>query len=285
MEIAWLLILKIVLILIGFIIFLSIVQFIISVHPPRYYSDNNPSDYGLKYEEVSFLTNDEIKIVGWLIESDKANGTIIIGHGYPFDKGNILPVAKFLYPDYNLLFYDHRYFGESEGKISTAGLKEVKDVNAAIEFIQKRFGKNKSIALYGFSLSASAMMLAKPQVNAIIADSAYANLDNLVKQIYGIFGPLKYPFVWITNLLSKMFFGKFPSDISPANAVKGYEVPILMIHGEKDSQISVENAYELKKANPEIELWIIKGADHGQGYAFNKKEYEKKIKDFLEEKM
>ena len=285
MEITLFFILKIVLVVVGIIIVLSFFQFIISIRPPRYYSDNNPLDYGLEYEKVSFLTKDKINISGWLIKSEKVNGTVIIGHGYPFDKGNILPVAKFLYPNYNLLFYDHRYFGESGGRISTAGLKEVEDVKAAIGFIQKRFGKNKSIALYGFSLSASAMMMAKPEVNAIIADSAYADLDNLVKHIYRIFGPLKYPFVWTTNLLSKIFFGKFPSEISPANAIRDYDVPILVIHGEKDSQIPVENAHELKESNPNIDLWVIKNADHGQAYALHRREYEKKIKDFLKKNM
>jgi len=100
--------LKIVLFIVGFIIVASLAQFILSIHPPRYYESKTPEDYFLAYENVSFNTSDGIKISGWLLRSKKANGTVIVGHGYPFDKGNIFPVAKFLYPDYNLLFYDHR---------------------------------------------------------------------------------------------------------------------------------------------------------------------------------
>jgi len=285
MEIAWLSILKAVLILVGIVVLLSLLQFILSVRPPRFYSDNKPLDYGLKYEDVSFVTKDEMKISAWLIESDKSNGTVIIGHGYPFDKGNVLPVAKFLYPDYNLLFYDHGYFGESEGKMTTVGLREVLDVEAAVEFVRERMGENESIGLYGFSLSASAMIMARPRVNAIVSDSAYADLGNLVRHVYRIFGPLKYPFVWMTNLYSKVFFGKFPSEISSANALRGYDVPVLVIYGEKDSQIPIENAYELKQSNSNVELWIVEGADHGQAYAFNKREYEKRIKTFLSKNM
>lgn len=277
-------VLKIILIVIGFILMYSFLQFLVNIHPPRYYDPATPGNYGLKYENISFITSDKIKIKAWLIASEKANGTIIIGHGYPFNKGNILHVVKFLHPSYNLLLYDHRYFGESEGKITTAGLYETRDVKAAINFTQKRF-PGKPIALYGFSLSASAMLMTKSKINAIIADSPYADLNKMIKHIYSIFGPLKFPFVITTNLLAKIFFGKWPKDISPALAVRDYDVPIFIIHGEKDSQIPVENAYALKENNPNIEFWIVEGADHGQVYAFHPKKYKTKIKSFLRKHM
>ena len=278
-------VLIIILIFIGLVLFFSLLQFLISIHPSRFYDPHTPKDYGLKYENVSFTTSDKINIKGWLITSETANSTVIIGHGYPFDKGNILPVAKFLYPDYNLLLYDHRYFGESSGSITTVGFREVEDVKAAINFVYKRFGKNKSVALYGFSLSASAMLMAKPQVNAIVADSPYADLDRMINHVYRIFGPLKFPFVLTTNVLANIFLKLDPKEVSPALAIKNINTPILVIHGEKDTQIPVENAYALKESNPNIDLWIVKGVDHGWAYALYKEEYESRIKDFLKKHM
>lgn len=279
-----LIVLRWTLILIGLILAVSIIQFFMSIHPPRFYDKDIPSNYGLKYENVSFITSDKIKIKAWLMTSEKANGTVIIGHGYPFDKGNILPVAKFLYPDYNLLFYDHRYFGESEGQISTVGIKETEDVKAAVMFVRESFPK-QPIALYGFSLSASAMLMSKEKVNAIIADSAYADLKLMVKHVYSIFGPLKWPFITTTNILTKIIFGVHPEDVSPAQAVRNSTVPIFVIHGEKDSQIPVESAYILKESNPDIEILIVPGVDHGYAHAMLKDEYERKIKEFLKKHM
>ena len=284
MNITSLSISKTILFLIGFIIIISLLQFFVNIHPQRYYSQDTPDKYGLKYKNVSFTTSDNIKIKGWLITSKKANGTIIIGHGYPFDKGNILPVAKFLYPEYNLLYYDHRYFGESSGLISTIGIKETRDIKAALDFVRKKFGK-KPVALYGFSLSASAMLMSNVDVNAIISDSAYANLENMIKHIYSIFGPLKYPFVETTNILSKIFFKIHPKNVSPASAIRDIKTPILIMHGENDSQIPVENAYLLKESNPDIKLWIAKGTDHGQAYSLYSGEYKKRVKDFLKKNM
>lgn len=282
--ITWLIVLRTLVVLVGVVLAISLLQFLMSIHPPRYYDSSTPDNYGLKYENVSFITSDKITIKAWLISSAKSNGTVIIGHGYPFDKGNILPVVKFLYPDYNLLLYDHRYFGESSGSITTVGIKEVEDVKAAVDFVHKRFGK-KPIALYGFSLSASSMLMARIKVNAIISDSAYADLENMIKHIYKIFGPFKFLFVKITNIFSMIFFKVHPRKVSPALAIKDSDIPIFVIHGEKDSQIPVENAYLLKESNPNIEFWVVKDSDHGEAYALAEDEYKKRVKDFLKKYM
>ncbi|MEK6904311.1 MAG: alpha/beta hydrolase [Nanoarchaeota archaeon] len=278
-------ILKIILTMVLFTITVSMLQFFLSIHPPRYNDPDNPGDYGLKYEIVTFTTSDRINIKAWLIPAEKANGTIIVGHGYPFNKGNIFPVAKFLHPDYNLLYYDHRYFGESSGSITTVGIKEVEDVKAAVDFVHKKFGRKKPVALYGFSLSASAMLMSRAEVNAIIADSPYADLEVMVNHIYRIFGPLRFPFVKITNLFSIIFFGVHPEKVSPALAVKDSKIPMLVIHGGKDSQITVENAYLLKESNPDIELWVAGDLDHGQAHFYARDEYQKRVKDFLKKHM
>jgi len=283
--VTWLIVLRTLIVLIGFVLVVSLLQFLMSIHPHRYYDSNTPDNYGLKYKNVSFMTSDKITIKAWLISSAKTNGTVIIGHGYPFDKGNILPVVKFLYPDYNLLLYDHRYFGESSGSITTIGIKEVEDVKAAVDFVHKRFGKKEPVALYGFSLSASSMLMAKTKVNAIISDSAYADLENMIKHVYSIFGPFKFPFVKITNIFSMIFLKVHPRKVSPALAIKDINVPVLVIHGEKDTQIPVENAYLLKESNPNIEFWIVKDSDHGEAYALAKDEYKKRVKDFLKKYM
>ena len=85
----------------------------------------------------------------------------------------------------------------------------------------------------------------------------------------------------MTKLLARLILKIDPSDVSPEKAIKDIEVPILLIHGEKDSQIKVENSYLLKKANQKAELWIVKNADHGQAYFIKKEEYETKVLDFF----
>ena len=47
-----------------------------------------------------------------------------------------------------------------------------------------------------------------------------------------------------------------------AAAVAGLKIPLMVIHGDKDEVIAVENALEAKERNPAIELEIIPDADH-----------------------
>lgn len=48
----------------------------------------------------------------------------------------------------------------------------------------------------------------------------------------------------------------------PAAAVAGLKIPLMVIHGDKDEVIPVENALDAKEGNPDIELEIIPDADH-----------------------
>ncbi len=278
-------IVKIILVVLISIIIISLLKFLFGIHPLPFRTAETPASYGFSYENVSFSTDDGITIKGWLLKSKTAQGTVIVGHGYPFDKGNIFPIVTFLYPEYNLMLYDHRYFGESEGRITTVGAHEAKDVQAAVNYVKKRFGPQERVALYGFSLSASAMLMSNTSVSAIVADSPYANLDAMIKQAYLIFGPLKYPFVFLTTTYSKLFLGITPKLVSPALAIKNSNVPILLIHGDKDSQIPVENSYAIKEANPDVELWVVTDADHIQSYRVAGQEYQQKIKSFLQKHM
>jgi len=89
------------------IVILSIFNFFLSIHPPKMGEKTNPSEFGLEYEEVEFITKDELTLSGWFIPSNNKE-VIIVGHGYPFSKDNVLSLATFLHKDYNLLFFDFR---------------------------------------------------------------------------------------------------------------------------------------------------------------------------------
>ena len=165
-------------------------------------------------------------------------------------------------------------------------LKEQKDVKAAVNYLKSRGDvDSEKIGALGFSLSASTFLITDTDIKAIVAESPYANLDAMISQSYKIFpGFTKIPFVWITRSLAKIVFGMNTEDISPENSIQNLNVPVLLIHGEKDSQIPVENSkkiYELSNKNI-TELWLVENADHGQVHYLNSEEYEKKILKFFQ---
>ncbi len=268
------------------IILLSLLNFFLSIHPLKYKSRAVPSDFNLSYEYVEFLTKDNLKIKGWFIPSNYSKAAIIVAHGYPFDKGNVLILAPFLQKHYNLLFFDFRYFGESEGKYTTAGYKEVNDFLAAVEYLKTRDNiDDRKIGAIGFSLGASTILMSKSSdIKAIVADSAYANIDNVLKSMYFIFpGFLKLPFVYLTKIYARIFLRINPDEDSPGRSIKELKAPALLIHSKLDSQIPAENSDILYHARTEnTELWLLENIEHGFSYSSYKEEYEKRVLNFFD---
>ena len=269
--------------ILAFILIFSLITFLLYLRPPKYSTPGNPSSYGLEYESVSFKTRDGLTLKGWFIPSNYSNATIIIGHGFPFDKSNVLPVTKYLNKHYNLFYYDFRYFGESEGKITTIAHKEQQDLLDVISYLKNRKDVG-NIGILGFSLSATTALLINSQdVKAIVSDSAYASLPKALERVYFIFPwIIKYPFIWTTALYAKIFLGINIYKISALENVKTLETPILFIHGERDSQIPAQHSRLLHENAKNSTLWIIEGADHGQSFTINPSEYEKRTIEFFD---
>lgn len=267
-----------------FIVLFSFMVFISQIKPPKLSTNIYPEDFNLKYEKISFKTKDNLVLRGWFIPSNYSNATIVVGHGYPFDKNNILPATKFLNKHYNLLYYDFRYFGESDGKITTLAYKEQQDMLDAIEYLKTRKDVDKDkIGVFGFSLSAgTALLINSKDVKVIVADSSYASINKLAEELYFKSKIITFPFKLMFSIYSKIFLGKNLLSISPEKAVEKLEIPILLIHGDADSQFPLEHSQILHKNAPNSELWIIKGAEHGYTFSTAPKEYEKRVLEFFD---
>lgn len=264
-----------------FFLFTSGLGAYISVRPPKIISKVTPKDLGLNYEEVSFITKDKLTLSGWFIPSQiNPAKTIILLHGYPADKGNILPVLSFLNETYNLFLFDFRYLGRSEGKYSTAGAKETEDLLAAIRFLKSR--GIEEVGVWGFSMGGAVALMATskaPEVKVIVSESSYASLDLMALELYRI-PILRYPMGYLTWLWAKIFLGIDIEKISPVESAKDLTIPVLVVHSTNDNVIPFSHALLIKKAlrnNPRAEFWFSENLFHGQ----LSEEYQKRIGDFF----
>ena len=283
--------------LLGFIVFLPLLNLLLGIHPLTFKTDVDPSHFGLPYERVEFTTEDQLVIRGWFIpaapsaltpaqESPKTIPTIVVGHGYPFDKANILRHVLFLHQRFHLLLMDFRYFGESDGGITTVGIREPLDVKAALDYLDQRGDIDTTrIGAMGFSMSAAIFVLTQdPRIRAIVADSPYASLAKIVeRQYFFVPQPLNGIMVNLTRLYARMLLGLEMDHVSPENTVRDLTTPLLLIHGEDDSQIPADHSRALfAKANQSLTtLWLIPGADHGQAHAKAGFDYELRVLDFF----
>ena len=104
------------------------------------------------FKRVAFLTPvDHLTLQGLLLERPQAQGTIIISVVIsPVEKKVCLTFFWMIPENYNILFFDARGDGASEGKmfIRNYGRYEYRDILGAIKFIHNRH-KNLPIILHG----------------------------------------------------------------------------------------------------------------------------------------
>lgn len=263
----------------------SLAAFWSYIHPPKIISATMPEDFGLEYEDISFRTADNITLRGWFIASPNENAkTIIVLHGWPADKGNILPFATPLHPQYNLLLFDFRALGKSEGRYSTIGAKETQDLKAALSYLESRGIKEAGI--WGFSMGgAVAFMVAAddPRIQAIASDSSYARLDWMAAEAFALPG-LRHPLAFATRLWGMLFFRIDAAHVSPVEAARQLDIPVLLIHSRQDNVIPFSHALALQEAlqsNRQAEFWFRETGLHGQ----IGEEYLQKLRAFFEKSL
>ncbi len=269
-----------------FLILFSLYGFWAATHPPKYITNLTPKDLAWKYEEIKLISEDNIKLSAWFVPSiEKSDKVIILLHGYPADKANLLQWSQFLHQDFNLFFLDFRYFGQSEGMLTTIGFHEQKDLQAVLDYLAKRQFKN--IGVMGFSLGGAVGILTashESRVKVIVTDSTFANIDLMGWEFYKNLFFLKYPLTFLTKLWAQIFLGINADGIAPEKAAAKLQIPVLLIHSKKDQIIPFENAQRLQKVlshNPKTQVLFLDEGTHGYLPFKVLEEYQEKVLEFF----
>jgi dipeptidyl aminopeptidase/acylaminoacyl peptidase len=239
-----------------------------SVRPQKIVSPRTPADFGLDYEDATLRTADGLALAAWYVPSKvPTDAAVLVLHGYPADKGDILPRAAFLAERHNLLLLDFRYFGKSEGSFTSAGAKEVEDALAGIAYLKAK--GNGRIGIYGFSMGGAVALMALDRttdVLAVVAEAPYANLQLISEEPYRYLGPLRKACAWLTAKAAKTFLRVDVDAASPERVAAKTRVPVLLIHSREDKVIPFRHAEILQdalKANPSAEFLFPDGQAHG----------------------
>ena len=168
----------------------------------------------------------------------------------------MLGIAKeFISHDYNVLTFDMRGHGESDGKHISAGLYERNDLTGAIDYIRQR-GITSRIGVLGFSMGAGTSLMTTPEckeIDAVVSDSAYADIVSIIESEFANRSDLPKFFIPIVLFMTRNLYDVDFEAIKPVEAVKEITVPVFIIHGVKDAMVPVEHAYSLAEAcqNPD----------------------------------
>ncbi|RST57890.1 alpha/beta fold hydrolase [Siminovitchia terrae] len=253
-----------------------------------------PSDYEMAYKDIEFMSKDEeTKLSGWVLEpSVPAKMNVIFAHGY---KGNryeenipFLPLASNLLADgYRVIMFDFRYAGESEGEMTTVGVKEKLDLIGAIDWTTANY--EEPVGLLGISMGASTSILAAADseaVIAVVADSPFSDLHDYLKVNMPVWTDLpNFPFTPLILTIIPMMADIDLEEASPISVLdKISPRPILFIHNKGDESIPYTESEMMVKKDPEhFTLWLTEGKGHVKSFEQNSKEYVEEVKGFLDD--
>jgi uncharacterized protein len=235
-----------------------------------------------------FQSQDGTMLAGWYGAPAGTAATIILCHGVPGDKHDMAGLAVALMDaGFGVLAFDFRGWGDSDKTSITLGHREVEDVLAAVKYVQHQAETQLHIGIVGLSMGAAAAIVAAaqtPAIEAVVADSGYARLDQSVERATRRFlGPLGSLATRRVRRLGERLVGAPLASVAPIGAIAGISPrPVLIIHGKQDRLTDVGDAYALYRACGEPKaLWIIDAAGHARTRRVGPEEYDRRVIGFF----
>ena len=235
------------------------------------------------YEEVRIQSGDGTRLAGWYLPAKGAvRGSVLFFHGNGENMSTHYGAVYWL-PDegYNLLIFDYRGYGQSEGHPSRPGIRE--DGIAALNYLRNRPDTGKTpIVLYGQSLgSAVAVSTAlnsdRDGIGAVILESAFTSYRKIAREKLGSFW-LTWPLQWPLSFLVS-------DRDSPIDGIARLSpLPVLIVHGDADIIVPVHHAVDLYRAAKEPKkLWIVPGGRHIDAFTPRHPDFHRDLLAYLAE--
>jgi fermentation-respiration switch protein FrsA (DUF1100 family) len=231
----------------------------------------NPSDWGLAYEDVWLRTKDGLRLHAWYLPHPGARRVLLFFHG---NAGNLshrrASLEIFHHLGLAVLILDYRGYGRSEGRPSEAGL--YLDAAAAWDhLVGDRGVAPGDIVIFGRSLGGvvaarlAAGLSDQARPGGLILESTFSSARDMARTLY--------------PLLSHLAVLRF--DFDTVQALASVRCPVMVLHSREDE--IVPYALGLKvfaSAHPPKVFQELQG-DHNQGFLFSQPGYEQGLQAFL----
>ncbi len=252
----------------------------------------SPEHFGLEYERIAFKTRDGLELKGWFLPSPRGDKrTILMCHGWTDNKGIFLEQTHFLnnVGGFNLVYFDFRFHGESEGNITTSGGLETIDFDAAVDWLRRvKPDFADSVGVFGLSMGAAVTVVSMarhPQLRCAAVESPFADYNTVIQR--ALWNKMRipyYPFVALTVLFIR--WRVTAPEIAAFDPVQAasriFPRPLLVIGGGRDALMTpadVGRVYEA--ARQPKQLWMVARAPHAKCRETAGAEYDERLIDFF----
>lgn len=154
------------------------------LYPPATALSATPADHHLRYQNMYFRTADGTRLAGWWIPGRSPRATLLYCHGNASNRSADAQWAPFFaHRHMNVLLWDYRGYGDSEGTPSEEGFRQ--DAQAAFDAAVDS-GGGLPVIVYGHSLGgaiAARLALDRP-VAGLVLESAFASAADMARRMY-----------------------------------------------------------------------------------------------------
>lgn len=258
--------------------------------PRLFLQRETPESKGLTYEPFTATTHDSLRLTGWYVHAraDALVGTIVLLHGYASCKERMLSVADFFSRNgFDVVLYDARAHGESEGTYCSFGYFEASDVSRVVEAIWKQFNLTRPVGLYGRSLGAVVALraLARDQrFQSAVLESPFEDFRQTVSNYLDLSLAMGWRMISDVVADRAASLAHFSSDsVVLLNDAHRVLQPVLVAHGLQDVEVSAEYGKSIfdHLGSPRKVWYPIPSAGHNDVFRAGGAEYEQTLIQFF----
>ena len=250
------------------IILLSLAMIHLGFRVPRNPEKTDPGRLGLTFQTLSIPTVSQKRLFGWLLPVPGATTTLVILHGWGGNAEQMLPMAlPFHQAGMNILLVDARNHGHSDRDSFSSLPRFAEDLENVIEWLKRTYPEySRKIALLGHSVGGGAVLLAasrRSDIDAVISVSAFAHpewmMRRFLKRVH-----IPAPLITFVIRYVEWVIGYRYEEIAPINTICHIKCPVLLVHGEADRTVPLEDALTIKHRckQSHIRLLTVENAGH-----------------------
>lgn len=195
----------------------------------------HPRDQGREFDAFSVAAGDGTKLSGWALHhTGAARGVVLHFHGNAENMSTHMDFSDWLTEHgYDVLVFDYRGYGTSEGKPSRQGL--LLDGIAMARYADD-YARSRNLGLFvlaqslGGAVSIPALAEVKPErLRGVVVEGSFASYrgiarDSLSRTWWGL--ALQWPLGFLVS-----------DDASPVDRVGELTVPLLFLHAKDDDVV------------------------------------------------